>query len=63
MFYAVLTSMVILMAISTSLDVFILGRKIVWTYSVLRNCMYKMKRVTESRQKGIKTWRSFFAIP
>ena len=53
MFYAVPIAKVIFMA-KTSLDVFSLIRKHVWTCSVLSDLIFDMKRVTESGRQGIK---------
>ena len=43
----------------TSLDVFSLGLKQVWTCSVLGDRIYEMKGLKRVRTSGIKTWRSF----
>ena len=53
MFYAVPTARVIFMA-KTCLDVFSQRQEHVWTFSVLGDCICKMKRVKESEQQGIK---------
>ena len=58
MFYAVPTSRV-MFTVKISLDLFSLGRKQVWTCSVLGNSIYVMKKVTESVWQGINTGRSF----
>ena len=55
MFNAVLTSR----GIFICLDVFSLVLKQVWTYSVLGDRIYEMRKATESGQQGIKTGTSF----
>ena len=57
MFYAVPRSWVIFTT-KRKLDLFSLGQE-VWTYSVLGDRIYEMKKVPESGWQGIKTGRSF----
>ena len=58
MLYAIPTSRVIFIA-KINVGVFSLGQDYVWTYSVLGDRIYEVKRVTYLRHQGLKTWRSF----
>ena len=58
MFYDVPKSRVSFMA-KTSLNLYSLGLKSVWTSLVFGDRIYEMKMVTKSGRQGIKTKRSF----
>ena len=52
MLYTVSTARVVFIM---GLDIFNLRREHIWTCSVLGGRNYEIKKVTESRQQGIKT--------